>query len=109
MADHDGVYYDNMTGASLPSKLCEEAMQLEIMYMKELGLTPIGTRSVFTNKGDPEHLFIRARLMAQETKRTTNMDFTDTSMTFAATPPVAGFRFLLSRAMTGEKKKEPTG
>ena len=29
------------------------------------------------------------------------MDLTDTSMTFAATPPVEGFRFLLSRAMTG--------
>ena len=28
-------------------------------------------------------------------------------MTFAATPPVEGFRFLLSRAMTGEKKRTP--
>ena len=28
-------------------------------------------------------------------------------MTFAATPPVEGFRFLLSRAMTGEKKWNP--
>ena len=37
------------------------------------------------------------------------MDLTDTSMTFAATPPVELFRFLLSRAMTGEKKEEPTG
>ena len=35
------------------------------------------------------------------------MDLTDTSMTFAATPPVEGFRFLLSRAMTGEKKRDP--
>ena len=34
-------------------------------------------------------------------------DLTDTSMTFAATPPVEGFRFLLSRAMTGEKKRNP--
>ena len=30
MADYDQVYYDSVTGASLPSKLCEEAMQLEI-------------------------------------------------------------------------------
>ena len=37
------------------------------------------------------------------------MDLTDTSMTFAATPPVELFRFLLSMAMTGEKKEEPTG
>ena len=35
------------------------------------------------------------------------MDLTDTSMTFASTPPVEGFRFLLSRAMTGEKKRDP--
>ena len=35
------------------------------------------------------------------------MDLTDTSMTFAATPPVEGFGFLLSRAMTGEKKRNP--
>ena len=73
--------------------------------VKEQGLTPIGTRWVFTNKGDTGHPFIRARLVAQATKRTTNMDLTDTSMTFAATPPVDRFRFLLSRAMTGEKKR----
>ena len=53
-------------------------------------------------QGDTEHPFIRARLVAQETKRTTKMDLTDASMTFAATPPVEGFRFLLSRAMTGD-------
>ena len=75
MADYDHVYYGNVTSARLPSKLCEEAMQLEIKYMnemsvyslcehgtvKEQGLTPIGTRWVFTNKGDTEHLFIRVR------------------------------------------------
>ena len=33
MADYDRVYYDSVTGASLPSKLCEVAMQLEIKYM----------------------------------------------------------------------------
>ena len=65
-ADYDRVYYDSVTGASLPSKLCEEAMPLEIKYMKEMnvytpceheamneqGLTPIGKRWVFTNNGD---------------------------------------------------------
>ena len=120
MANYDHVYFDDVTGASLPSKLCEEAMQLEIEYTKEMnvyspcehdtvkeqGLTPIGTRWVFTNKGDTERPFIRARLVAQEeTKKTTKMDLTDTSMTFAATPPVEGFRFPLSRAMTGENKQ----
>ena len=121
MADDDHVYYDIATGSPLPSKLCEKAMQLEIKYMKEMnvytpcehrgvkeqGLTPIGKRWVFTNKDDTEDPFIRARLVAQETKRTTKMDLTDTSMTFAATPAVEGFRILLSRAMTGEKKRNP--
>ena len=121
VADYDHMYYDSVTGASLPSKLCEESRQLEIKYMKEMnvytlcehgamkeqGLTPIGTRWVFTNKGDTEHPFIRARLVVQETKRTTKMDLTDTSITFAATLPVEGFRLPLSRAMTGEKKRNP--
>ena len=105
-----------------PPKWCEEAMQVEIQYMREMnvytpcehetvkeqGLTPIGTRWVFPNKGDKERPFIRARLVVQETKKTTKIDLTDTSMTFAATPLVVGFRFLLSRAMTGEKKEERT-
>ena len=73
--------------------------------LKEQGLTPIGTRWIFTNKGDTEHPLIRARLVAKETKKTTRMDLTDTSMAFAVTPLVEGFRFLLSRAMTGEKKQ----
>ena len=56
MADYDHLYCDNITGASLPSEMSEEAMQLEIKYMKEMnvytlcehgavkeqGLTPIG-------------------------------------------------------------------
>ena len=77
------------------STLCEHKA------VKEQGLTPIGTRWVFTNKGDTEHPFIRAKLVAQETKRTTKMDLTDTSMTFAATAPVEGFRFLLFKGDDG--------
>ena len=64
MAGYDRVYCDSVTGASLPSELCEEPMQLEIKYMQEMnvytpceheavkeqGLTPIGTRWVFTHK-----------------------------------------------------------
>ena len=38
MADYDHVCYDSVTGASIPSKLREEAMQLEIKYMKELNV-----------------------------------------------------------------------
>ena len=46
MADYDHVYYDNVTGASLPSEMCEEAMELEIKYMKEMNVyTPFRARS----------------------------------------------------------------
>ena len=38
MTDYDQVYYDSVTGASLPSELCEEAMQLEFKYMKEMNV-----------------------------------------------------------------------
>ena len=61
--------------------------------VNEQGFTPIGTRRVFTNMGDTEYLFIRARLVAQETKRTTSMDLTDTSMTFVATHLMRDFDF----------------
>ena len=119
MINYDHVYHDDVTGASLPSKLSEDAMQVEIQYMREMnvytpceheavkeqGLTSVRTRSVFTNKGDTERPFIRARLVAQKTKKTTQMDQTDTSMTFAATPLVEGFCFLRPRAVTGEKEK----
>ena len=67
---------DEVTGASPRTKLCVEAMQLEVKYkrkidvytfctqetLKEQGLTPIGTRWIFTNKGDTEHPLIHARL-----------------------------------------------
>ena len=82
MAKYNHVYYDDVTGASLQSKLCEEAMQVEMQYMREMnvylscevknqGLTPIGTRWIFANKGDTERSFIRAGLVAHETKKTT--------------------------------------
>ena len=59
LANYDHVYYDDVTGASLPSKSCEGTMQLEIECMREMnvdtpceqGLAPIWTRWVFTKKG----------------------------------------------------------
>ena len=113
--DYDRVYYDEVTGIHLPSHLCEEAMKLEIKYMQEMevytevtksfcvdsNLTPIGTRWIFTNKGDTKNPIIRARLVAQETKSKTTMDPNNTAATFAATPPIEGLRTMLSRVMTG--------
>ena len=99
--------------------LCEEAMQMEVQYMREMNentpckkkqwwskvLLPIGTRWLFTNKGDSESPLTRVRRVTLETKKTTEMDLTDTFMKFAATPPVEVFRFLLSRFVTDEKKR----
>ena len=120
VADYDQVYYDSVTGASLPSKSCEEAMQLEIKYVKEMnvytpcehgavreqGLTPIGTRCVFTNKDDTEHPFIHPCKIggcsgdAENDEYGFDGHFYDT----CCDPPVEGFRCLLSRAITGEKR-----
>ena len=41
MADYDQGYYDSVRGASLPSELGEEAMQLEIKCMKEVNVYPL--------------------------------------------------------------------
>ena len=38
MAKYDHVYCDDVTGASLPSLLCEEAMHVEIQYMREMNV-----------------------------------------------------------------------
>ena len=38
MAHYDHVYYDDVTGASLLSLLCEEAMQVEIQYMRDMNV-----------------------------------------------------------------------
>ena len=43
MADYDHVYCDNVTGASLPSEMCEEVMQLGIKYMKETNVCTLRT------------------------------------------------------------------
>ena len=70
----------------------------------EQGLTPIGTRWLFTNKGDTQKVFSYAPDFWRKNQRRLK-DLTDAFMTFAATPPVEGFRFLLSSAMTGEKNR----
>ena len=42
-------------------------------YLDKSGLNAIGTRWVYTNKGDPANPFIPARLDAQETKRVSEL------------------------------------
>ena len=49
---------------------------------------------------------IRARLVAQETKRASQLGTDNPALTFAATPPLEGLRAILSLAMTGPKTAE---
>ena len=82
LADEPGqVSYDEVTGLPLDPKLVADAIKEEFMFMRKLrvyhevpvsyldksGLKAIGTRWVYTNKGDAANPFIRARLVAQET------------------------------------------
>ena len=110
------VSYDEVTGLPLDPKQVADAIKDELMFMRELqvyhgvlvsyldksGLKAIGTRWVYTNKGDVANPFIRARLVAQGTKRVIYLTPEDASSTFAATPPLEGLKVMLSRCMAGK-------
>ena len=66
------------------------------------GLKAIGTRWVYTNKGDAANPYVGARLVAQETKRVSELTREDANSAFAATPPLESLTFMLSRCMTGD-------
>ena len=51
-----------------------------------------------------ENPFVRARLVAQETKRVSELTPEDASSTFAAAPPLESLTFMLSRCMTGDRR-----
>ena len=59
MADYDRVYHDSETGASLPSRNCEEAVLFEIMYMREMKVFSRcehgDVKDSLPKKGDTEH------------------------------------------------------
>ena len=62
------------------------------------GLEAVGTRWVNTNTGDAANPFVRARLVAQEAKRVSEMTLEDASSTFVATtPPLESVKFMLSK------------
>ena len=112
------VSYDEVTGLPLDPKQVADAIKEELMFMRELqvyhgdlvsyldksGLKAIGTRWVYTNKGDVANPFIRARLVAQGTKRVIYLTPEDASSTFAATPPLEGLKVMLSRCMAGKRR-----
>ena len=94
---HSGAYYDDISGAALPTELVEDAIKEEMaeynkhqVYTKVpiqecwdvTGRKPIGIRWVIVNKGDDISPNVRARLVGKEFKTDNRMDL------FAATPPL---------------------
>ena len=112
------VSCDEVTGLPLDTKLVADAIKEELMftrkqqvyhevpvsYLEKSGLKAIRTQWVHTNKGDAANPFIRARLVAQETKRVSELTPEDASSTFAATPPLESLKVMLSRCMTGKRR-----
>ena len=112
------VAHDDITGLPIDPNLVAEAIQEELMFMRKLqvfcqvlasyldesGLKAVGTRWVHTNKGDAVNPFIRARLVAQETKRVSELTPEDAISTFAATPPLQSLKIMLTRGMTGKRR-----
>ena len=68
------------------------------------GLNAIRTQWVYTNEFGASNPFIRARLVAQETKRVSELTPEDASSTFAATPPLESPKVMLSGCMTGKRR-----
>ena len=99
---------DEVTGLPLDPKLVADAIKEELMFMRKLRvynevpvsyldksrLKAIGTRWVYTNKGGAANPFIRARLVAQETTRVSELTPDDAS----------SLKVMLSRCMTGKRR-----
>ncbi len=120
--DDDPGAIDEVTGLPLPAGAVREARREEVEYMEsklhvwdvvpvdqcwaETGKPPIGTRWTELNKGDAEHMLVRSRLVAQETKRRSTIDPSDTAAVFAASPPLEALRLLGSLAMSTDPRDE---
>ena len=101
---------DEATGLPLDPEMVADAVKDELMFMRKMqvyravlvsyldksGLKAIGTRWVYTNKGDAANPLIRARLVAQETKRVSELTPADASSTFTATPSLESLKVMLS-------------
>ena len=94
----------------------KEAREEEIGYMNKRGIwlikpvsdcwertgkAPVSVRWVNTNKGGPDKMDIRCRLVARDFKGRDK----DRDDLFAETPPLEGKRMLMSRAVTRTKGK----
>ena len=85
-------------------KVYREATEEE---MRADGCRPIPIRWIDINKGDAENMFLRSRMVAQETRNRSDLGNGPESMaaTFAATPPLEARRVLLSLLMSGRADK----
>eukprot|EP00971_Amphidinium_carterae_P291552 5787776-Amphidinium_carterae.1 len=106
-------YYDDVHGGLLDPEMVRACRAEEITWMREHGTYTKAPRShaeghklvkvlwVDTNKGDAERPSYRSRLCARETRRSGGCEGMAAQL-FAATPPLEGFRCLLSMAMGRE-------
>ena len=108
--DVEDLFYDDVSGASLPSDLVKKGREDELEIIEELkvweirpisecfdvtGKAPITTRWVDTNKGDVDSPDVRCRLVGRELKA-----FQLRDDVFSATPPLMAVMFLFSLFMT---------
>jgi len=104
------LFYDDVSGASLPSDLVKKGREDELKIIEELkvweirpipecfdvtGTASITTRWVDTNKGDVDSPDVRCRLVGRELKA-----FHLRDDVFSATPPLMAVMFLFSLFMT---------
>ena len=104
------------TGLPLDPKMVADVVKEELTFMRGCqvyhevpvshpdmsGLKAMGTRCVHTDKGDAAHPFVRAPLVAQETKRVSELTPDDASCIVAASPPLDSLKFMLST--TGDRR-----
>ncbi len=110
--------FDDVDGSSLDAEMVKIARQVEMKYIKTMGLydvvdrdiaklrtgkPPVAVRWIDTNKGDEANPAYRSRLVAKEIK------VDDRPELFAATPPTESLRLLVSIAASmdsGKTKKK---
>ena len=74
--------------------------------MKADGCKIFPNRQVDVNRGDAQNVFVRSRMVVQETRNRSDLGkgAESVSATFAATPPLEAIRVLLSLLMSGRSK-----
>ena len=109
------VAYDEITGLPLDPKLVADAIKEELMFMRKLrvhhevptnyldesGLKTIGTRWVYTNKGDAANPSKTGGAGDQQSER---VDTRRREQHVCATPPLESLKIMLSRCMTGKRR-----